>query len=238
MPRDRFRPLNRQLTYSGSLAPSGHAVFISSPTPPSPRGRRRSWAKGGRRQQPRIMVMDIAMPGSTGSRRRRGWQGLPRRAGHHAVHPRQRYLSLSLRAPTGALRSFPRRFQGLSSPGGQHFFLAGRWFAPILQETGPSYSGSVMTPPVSILLVDDSQAFLAAAGSFLSAHSMLVVIGAAPSGEAGVEEARALMPDLVLMDLNMPGVGGLEATHQGCGESASRRDPDASRGRGVSGRRR
>ncbi len=38
--------------------------------------------------------------------------------------------------------------------------------------------------------------------------------GAATSGKAGVEGARGLRPNLVLMDLTMPGIGGLEATRR------------------------
>ncbi len=69
-----------------------------------------------------------------------------------------------------------------------------------------------LIPPVRILLVDDSPEFLESAMSFLSGNSELKVVGSAASGHEALEQVQELEPDLVLMDLSMPGMGGIEAT--------------------------
>ena len=63
-----------------------------------------------------------------------------------------------------------------------------------------------------VLLVDDSPQFLTSAADFLSRHDGVEVVGCAASGLEGVRLALELAPDLVLMDLCMPGVDGLAAT--------------------------
>lgn len=70
-------------------------------------------------------------------------------------------------------------------------------------------------PPLRTLLVDDSWDFLDSAEHFLSLDpSMVEVIGRASSGAEALEQADILHPDLVLMDLSMPGMNGLEATRR------------------------
>ena len=67
---------------------------------------------------------------------------------------------------------------------------------------------------IRILLVDDHELFRAGLRSILQAEADLVVVGEAASGEAAVEQVRAEPPDLVMMDVNMPGIGGVEATRR------------------------
>lgn len=66
--------------------------------------------------------------------------------------------------------------------------------------------------PVSTLIVDDSPSFLQSALRFLAMDSRIDVIGVALSGPEALEQVEQLHPDLVLMDLAMPGLNGLEAT--------------------------
>ncbi len=68
--------------------------------------------------------------------------------------------------------------------------------------------------PIRILLVDDSPAFLDSAAAYLDGQPDLRVVGRAFSGQAALEQVAALRPDLVLMDIAMPGLNGLEATQQ------------------------
>ncbi len=68
--------------------------------------------------------------------------------------------------------------------------------------------------PIRILLTDDSPIFLKSASSFLAAEPQLRVVGQARSGEEGLRLVTALRPDLVLMDFEMPGMNGLEATRR------------------------
>jgi PAS domain S-box-containing protein len=65
-----------------------------------------------------------------------------------------------------------------------------------------------------ILLVDDSPGFLDSANRFLSAVPGLTVVGRALSGEEALEQVTRLRPDVVIMDVSMPGMGGLEATRR------------------------
>jgi DNA-binding NarL/FixJ family response regulator len=65
-----------------------------------------------------------------------------------------------------------------------------------------------------ILLVDDSSEFLESAARFLTSHHHILVVGRASSGYEALEQVAALVPDLVLMDVTMPGMNGLEATRQ------------------------
>ena len=68
--------------------------------------------------------------------------------------------------------------------------------------------------PLRILLVDDSAEFLESAARLLTLHKQLRIVGRASSGNAALEQIAQLSPDLVLMDLAMPGMNGLETTRQ------------------------
>ncbi len=68
-----------------------------------------------------------------------------------------------------------------------------------------------MTPPVRILLVDDHAVVRAGYTLLLGQTDGLEVIAEAATGEEGCEKYARHHPDLVVMDLNLPGFGGLEA---------------------------
>ena len=63
--------------------------------------------------------------------------------------------------------------------------------------------------PISILLVDDNPSFLRIATRFLQEHDDVVVVGTGGGGEEALALAQDLQPDIVLIDLAMPGLTGL-----------------------------
>lgn len=68
-----------------------------------------------------------------------------------------------------------------------------------------------MPQPIQILLADDHWVVRAGLRTVLDSQANLHVVGEASTGEEAIEKARTLKPDVVLMDLLMPGMGGLEA---------------------------
>jgi NarL family two-component system response regulator LiaR len=62
-----------------------------------------------------------------------------------------------------------------------------------------------------VLLVDDNLCFLSSLSRILTDVAWLEVVGQAVSGKEAVEKSLTLRPDLVLMDICMPGMNGLEA---------------------------
>jgi NarL family two-component system response regulator LiaR len=71
-----------------------------------------------------------------------------------------------------------------------------------------------MTECITILLVDDHSIVRQGIRTFLETQPDLVVVGEAASGEEAIQLAVELAPDVVVMDLSMPGVGGIEAIRQ------------------------
>lgn len=71
-----------------------------------------------------------------------------------------------------------------------------------------------MTGTIRILLVDDHAVLRAGLRALLEAEPGFQVVGEAGTGEEGVMKAGHLRPDVVVMDLSMPGEGGLEAMRQ------------------------
>lgn len=69
-------------------------------------------------------------------------------------------------------------------------------------------------PMVKILIVDDHELVRAGLKGILAASNEYQVIGEAETGEQALLLSKKLLPDLILMDINMPGIGGLEATRK------------------------
>jgi DNA-binding NarL/FixJ family response regulator len=67
---------------------------------------------------------------------------------------------------------------------------------------------------IRILLVDDHSVLRAGLKALLEAEPDFRVVGEASTGEEGLEFATRLKPNVVVMDLSMPGMGGLEATRK------------------------
>lgn len=71
-----------------------------------------------------------------------------------------------------------------------------------------------MSGTINVLIVDDHDLIRYGIKKLLAGCRDINVVGEATSGEAAVRLARELNPDIVLMDLKMPGIGGIEATHK------------------------
>jgi DNA-binding NarL/FixJ family response regulator len=67
---------------------------------------------------------------------------------------------------------------------------------------------------VRILIADDHALFRDGLKALLSSISEFEVVGEAATGEEAIQVARHLQPDVVLMDIQMPGVNGIEATRR------------------------
>jgi DNA-binding NarL/FixJ family response regulator len=67
---------------------------------------------------------------------------------------------------------------------------------------------------IRVLIADDHPTFRRGLGALLASLDGVELAGEAADGEAAVELAGTLRPDVVVMDLNMPGIGGIEATRR------------------------
>jgi len=67
---------------------------------------------------------------------------------------------------------------------------------------------------IRVVIVDDHPVVRKGLSSFLSNESDIEVVGTAADGEESLKIVPELKPDIVLMDLSMPGMGGIEATRQ------------------------
>ena len=74
---------------------------------------------------------------------------------------------------------------------------------------------------IRVLLVDDQPLLRTGFRLILEAEPDVTVVGEAGDGAAAAEQARALLPDVVLMDIRMPGVDGIEATRRILRDAAS-----------------
>jgi DNA-binding NarL/FixJ family response regulator len=99
---------------------------------------------------------------------------------------------------------------------------------------------------VRVLIADDHRLFAEALQAILSSDRRIDVVGLAASGNEAVRKAKELEPDVILMDISMPGLDGVEATRVILGEqpnvnvvmvtgSDARQDVDAARTAGAAG---
>lgn len=72
--------------------------------------------------------------------------------------------------------------------------------------------------PIRLLIVDDQALFREALTSLLRAETSVTVVGEAADGLQAIDAVASLRPAVVLMDLRMPGMGGIEATRKICNE--------------------
>ena len=79
-----------------------------------------------------------------------------------------------------------------------------------------------MNPKINIILVDDHAVVRAGFKMLLAAGHTINVIGEASRGEQAIQIYQELQPDIVVMDLSMPGIGGLETIRR-----IMQRDPEA-----------
>ncbi len=81
-------------------------------------------------------------------------------------------------------------------------------------QLGAGADGPRHADACGVLLVDDHDAFRRVARAVVEATEQFEVVGEASSGEGSIELAARLAPDLIVMDVRMPGIGGVEAAER------------------------
>ncbi len=71
-----------------------------------------------------------------------------------------------------------------------------------------------MSDPITVMIVDDHDMVRQGAAGYLTAQPDITVVAQAESGEGAIKMVQEQVPDVVLMDLVMPGMDGVEATRQ------------------------
>jgi CheY-like chemotaxis protein len=122
-----------------------------------------------------------------------------------------------------ALEAFRRTNRPVLAPGHQPGRADEAWRnAPASIDDGQSLTAqpaqqlrrSRKTRGARVLAVDDSETFLSVAASVVSDTTGLRLVGTAGSGEEAIRLLPSLQPDLVLLDVHMPGVDGLETARR------------------------
>src|SRR3954463_8645548 len=72
----------------------------------------------------------------------------------------------------------------------------------------------VQVPDVRVLVVDDQAAYRRALAAVVTETDGFVVVAETTSGEESIEVAAEVRPDLVLMDVNLPGISGIDAARR------------------------
>jgi PAS domain S-box-containing protein len=135
-----------------------------------------------------------------------GWRSKNGTLGFGLMHLRERLGLLG-----GSLEILP------NGPKGTRILLTVPRKKSALRPSGPHVLKKHVTPPrapTRILLVDDNKLMREGLRKVLGEQQDLKIIGEAATGEDAVLLARRLKPDVVLMDVNMPGIGGIEATRR------------------------
>lgn len=71
-----------------------------------------------------------------------------------------------------------------------------------------------MMRKIKVMVVDDHELVRSGISSLLNEVEDISIISEAKSGEEAITQCRSLSPDVIVMDIKMPGIGGLEATHK------------------------
>jgi len=79
---------------------------------------------------------------------------------------------------------------------------------------GTTEAGNPPGSPVGVLIVDDHTGFRSAARGVVEATAGFALLGEASCGEEALELAAAVDPNLIILDVRMPGIGGVETARR------------------------
>lgn len=88
------------------------------------------------------------------------------------------------------------------------------WYTICAQPLGCILGGQGMTDKINVMIVDDHPVFRQGLRNVLAVHEDLCIIGEATDGPEAIELVQELLPDVVLMDINLPTLNGLQATRK------------------------